>query len=111
MKPGMLKRLERFNKALEILEKLKTKRKEVFVNDLWLTSVAERNIQIAVEFAIDLSNSLLSKLGAPIPESYKDSIKKLKEFEVIDETMEKKMKKIVGLRNIIVHLYAYFISA
>ena len=52
--------------------------------------VAERNIQIAVEFAIDLSNSLLSKLGASIPESYKDSIKKLKKFGTIDERWKRK---------------------
>ena len=104
MKPGMLKRLERFNKALEILEELKTKKKEVFVNDLWLVSVAERNIQIAAEFAVDLGNSLLAGLGEEIPDSYKKTITELGKLGVIDN--EKEVKEIIGMRNLLVHLYA-----
>jgi len=104
MKPGTLKRLERFNKALEILEKLRKERKEAFVSDLWLTSVAERNIQIAAEFAVDLSNALLAGLGEEIPETYKESIEKLGKLGLIEN--EKEMKEIIGMRNLLVHLYA-----
>ena len=104
MKPGVLKRLERFNKALEILEELKTKKKEVFVNDLWLVSVAERNIQIAAEFAVDIGNALLAGLGEDISDTYKETVSKLARLGIIDN--EKEMKEIVGMRNLLVHLYA-----
>ena len=106
MKPSVLKRLERFNKALKILEDVKDKGKDVFISDDFLISVAERNIHVACEFALDLSSFILSEINAGVPETYKDMIKKLNEAKVIDKELEEKMKGIVGLRNIIVHLYA-----
>ena len=39
MKPSVLKRLERFNKALKILEDVKDKGKDVFISDDFLISV------------------------------------------------------------------------
>ncbi len=106
MKPSMLKRMERFNKAIEILKELKNKDKKVFLNDIYLISIAERNIQVACEFALDFSASILSNLDARVPESYKEIIEELETFKIIDTTLKNKMKEIVGLRNIIVHWYA-----
>ena len=45
MKPSTLKKLERFNKGIEILEELKRYDKEYFIVDLKTLSIAERNIQ------------------------------------------------------------------
>lgn len=106
MRPSTLKRLERFNRAIEILEKLREKKKEVFVNDLWLTSVAERNIQIITEFVVDVSNFIISRLGAKIPESYKETIERIHKLKIVDENLKEKAIELVGLRNLIVHLYA-----
>lgn len=98
--------MERFNKALEILEELKEEKKKIFISDLKLTSIAERNIQISTEFIVDLSNFIISKLDLEIPENYKKSIEKIYELKIVNENLKKDMIELVGLRNIIVHMYA-----
>jgi uncharacterized protein YutE (UPF0331/DUF86 family) len=55
MKPSVLKRLERFNKGLEILEELRHYDREEFSSDTRVLSIAERNLQVCTEFIINLS--------------------------------------------------------
>ncbi len=106
MRASTLKRLERFNEGIKILEDVKKARKEVFVNDLKLLSLAERNLQVCVEFLIDLSNFIIRKLGLKIPERYKESIQRMYEIGAIDEQLKESLSDLVGLRNILVHMYA-----
>jgi len=106
MKPSTLKKLERFNKGIEILEELKRYDKEYFIVDLKTLSIAERNIQVCTEFLIDLSSYILSKLNIEIPETYKEIIEKIYVIKIIDNDLKDKLIDIVGLRNIIVHMYA-----
>ena len=106
MKPSTLKKLERFNKGIEILEELKRYDKEYFIVDLKTLSIAERNIQVCTEFLIDLSSYILSKLDIEIPETYKEIIEKIYVIKIIDNDLKDKLIDIVGLRNIIVHMYA-----
>ena len=44
MKPSTLKKLERFNKGIEILEELKKYDRKYFIEDLKILSIAERNL-------------------------------------------------------------------
>ncbi len=106
MKPSTLRRLERFNKALQILKELKKKEKKVFLEDLYLLSVAERNIQIGVEFIIDISNAILAAKDIKMPETYKEVVNKASHLIDVDELLREKIQGLVGLRNIIVHMYA-----
>jgi uncharacterized protein YutE (UPF0331/DUF86 family) len=59
----MLKRLERYNRGIEILNEIKQYRKEDFCNDIKVLSIAERNLQVCADFLIDLSTYILSKIG------------------------------------------------
>ncbi|NAZ25151.1 MAG: DUF86 domain-containing protein [Thermofilum sp.] len=106
MRPSFLKRMERFNKGLEILEELRNYEIDKFSTDLKLLSIAERNIQVCTEFIVDFSSYILSKLKVEIPDTYREIIRKVREEGIIDENLEKKLQGIVGLRNIIVHMYA-----
>jgi uncharacterized protein YutE (UPF0331/DUF86 family) len=106
MRPSFLKRIERFNKGLEILEELRNYEIDKFLTDLKLLSIAERNIQVCTEFIVDFSSYILSKLKVEIPDTYREIIRKVREEGIIDENLEKKLQGIVGLRNIIVHMYA-----
>jgi uncharacterized protein YutE (UPF0331/DUF86 family) len=106
MRPSILKKLERFNRGLEILEELRRYSKESFCNDIKTLSIAERNLQVCIEFIIDMSSYILSKLNVEVPETYKGIVRKIKDIGVIDEKLEQKLQEIVGLRNIIVHMYA-----
>jgi uncharacterized protein YutE (UPF0331/DUF86 family) len=106
MKPNMLKRLERFNKGIEILNELKRYGREEFCRDLKVLSIAERNLQICTEFITDLSTYILSKLDIEIPGTYREIVEKIYATGIIDENLRRKLSDIVGLRNIIVHMYA-----
>ena len=48
----------------------------------------------------------MSKLKVEVPDTYREIIRKVREEGIIDENLEKKLQGIVGLRNIIVHMYA-----
>ncbi len=106
MRPSMLRKLERFNKGIEILNELKQYGRGDFCKDLKVLSIAERNLQVCTEFLIDLSTYVLSKLDIGIPETYKEIVEKIHTVGVIDENLEGKLSDVVGLRNIIVHMYA-----
>ncbi|WP_288005017.1 DUF86 domain-containing protein [Thermofilum sp.] len=106
MRPSFVKRMERFNKGLEILEELRNHEIDKFLTDLKLLSIAERNIQVCTEFIVDFSSYILSKLKVEVPDTYREIIRKVREEGIIDENLEKKLQGIVGLRNIIVHMYA-----
>jgi uncharacterized protein YutE (UPF0331/DUF86 family) len=106
MRPSFLKRMERFNKGLEILEELRNYEIDKFLTDLKLLSIAERNIEVCTEFIVDFSSYILSKLKVEVPDTYREIIRKVREEGIIDENLEKKLQGIVGLRNIIVHMYA-----
>jgi len=99
----MLKRLERFNKGIEILNELKQHKKEDFCSDIKVLSIAERNLQVCTDFLIDLSTYILSKLHAEIPETYKEIVEKIHTTGAIDKNLKQKLAELVGLRNIIVH--------
>lgn len=106
MKPSMLKRLERFNKGIEILSEVRNYDRDTFCKDIKILSIAERNLQVCIEFLIDISTYIVSKLDVEIPETYREVVDKLHDGGVIDENLKEKLTEIVGLRNIIVHMYA-----
>jgi uncharacterized protein YutE (UPF0331/DUF86 family) len=106
VRPSTLRRLERFNKGIEILEELKNYRKENFCEDLKVLSMAERNLQVCAEFIVDLSAYVLSKLGVGAPETYREVVERVHAVDIIDEGLKQKLFDVVGPRNIIVHMYA-----
>jgi uncharacterized protein YutE (UPF0331/DUF86 family) len=106
VRPSTLRRLERFNKGIKILEELKNYKKEDFCEDLKVLSIAERNLQVCAEFIVDLSAYVLSKLGVGVPETYKEIVERIHAAGVIDEGLKRRLLDVVGLRNIIVHMYA-----
>ena len=90
MRPSFLKRMERFNKGLEILEELRNYEIDKFLTDLKLLSIAERKIQVCTEFIVDFSSYILSKLKVEVPDTYREIIRKVREEGIIDENLEKK---------------------
>uniref|UniRef100_A0A7C1CD29 DUF86 domain-containing protein n=1 Tax=Thermofilum adornatum TaxID=1365176 RepID=A0A7C1CD29_9CREN len=96
MRPSFLKRMERFNKGLEILEELRNYEIDKFLTDLKLLSIAERNIQVCTEFIVDFSSYILSKLKVEVPETYREIIRKVREEGIIDENLEKSCRKSLG---------------
>lgn len=103
---SMIRRLERFREGLKILKEISEISLDEYLSDLKLQSIAERNLQICIETIIDISNTIIARKSFRIPKSYKDTIKVLEENGVIRKEMSDELIRLVGLRNIIVHMYA-----
>lgn len=70
----MLKRLERFNRGIEILNDMIEYDRERFCKDIKILSITERNLQVCTDFLIDISTYILSKLDVEMPETYMEVI-------------------------------------
>jgi len=101
-----LRRVERFEQGIKLLEEIAEVSLEEYLRDIKLQSIVERNLQICIEVIIDLSNVIISKKGFRIPSTYKETVEILKENKVLEKEFAKKLASLVGLRNIIVHMYA-----
>lgn len=62
-------------------------------------------ILVAIEALIDLSNHLISQNNFPIPESYADSFKILKDEGVLSPELTLKLMDMARFRNRLVHIY------
>jgi len=101
-----LRRVERFEQGIKLLEEIAEVSLEEYLRNIKLQSIVERNLQICIEVIIDLSNVIISKKDFRIPSTYKETVKILKENKVLEKEFAKKLADLVGLRNIIVHMYA-----
>lgn len=63
------------------------------------------NIQRACEAAIDLAMHIVSVRRLGIPQNSRDAFEVLLKYEIIDQALCKKLKAMVGFRNIAVHNY------
>lgn len=63
------------------------------------------NIQRACEAAIDLAMHIVSEKKLGIPQNSRDAFQVLNSNGIIDENLTKKLKAMIGFRNIAVHNY------
>ena len=76
----LIRRYERFRKAIETLRDITKLNINDIINDYIMLSALERNIHVAVEFLVDLLSSyILSELGSKIPDTYKGIVSSIGE--------------------------------
>ncbi|ASV70140.1 MULTISPECIES: type VII toxin-antitoxin system HepT family RNase toxin [Cytobacillus] len=63
------------------------------------------NIQRACEAAIDLAMHVVSEEKLGLPQTSRDAFDMLEEHQMIDEPIARRLKAMVGFRNIAVHDY------
>jgi len=63
------------------------------------------NIQRATEACIDLAMHIVAEKSLGIPQSSRDGFELLYKSGIIDEELNKKLKAMVGFRNIVVRDY------
>lgn len=63
------------------------------------------NIQRAVEATIDIAMYIVSAKKLGIPQNSRDAFEVLNHNNIIDDSMLKKLKNMIGFRNIAVHNY------
>lgn len=99
-----LKKLEEYLGYLEILRK-KSPDKENFVNNFELHGLAERYLQLSIQCILDLTALVVRSLDNKKPHDNYENIDMLVKNSVVDKKRAEKLKKMIGLRNILVHEY------
>jgi len=102
---GIEKRLDELNERLARLEPLKDKSREAFDQDPYLRDIVERNLEIAAQCCIDISNRIISLENAKKPIDYYDALLRMGEIDVLPMSFAKDLAPIAGFRNILVHEY------
>lgn len=76
-------------------------------DDDWvLWAALERQIQLALECALDVGEMVISARGLGRPEENKDVFRILGDAGVLEPDLARRMMNAAGLRNILVHQYA-----
>ncbi|MGB9760354.1 MAG: DUF86 domain-containing protein, partial [Thermoproteota archaeon] len=70
--PGVKARIDRFWRAIKRLQKISNVGEEQFVENEDLIDASERNLQVAVEATIDVSEALIAYMRWRTPKSYKE---------------------------------------
>lgn len=76
-----------------------------FAVDFTRQDAAILNVVRACELAIDLANHLVRKHRLGLPGSSRESFGLLSEARLIDKSLEDRLGRMVGFRNIVVHAY------
>jgi uncharacterized protein YutE (UPF0331/DUF86 family) len=105
--PGVKARVERFWRAIRRLKTISEVGEERFAENEDLIDAAERNLQVAVEAAIDVGEALIAYMRWRTPRSYREVGAILLERGVIDETLYRLFQEAVSIRNVLVHNYVY----
>ena len=98
-------RLSALSGYLKDLREFQNVSKERFVREGALHHLAERYLHLATECAIDIAHHLISDLGLPIPQTYKEAFDTLANAGLLPADLAEKLKGWVGFRNILVHMY------
>ena len=98
-------RLKKLEEILILLKQLRGKPKEKLQEDQITYYALERNLEVAIQCILDIGNHIISIENWRSPKDYKDILKVLGETGVLPEAFAKKIMKMAGLRNILVHSY------
>ena len=102
---GIEKRLDELHERLARLEPLRNRPRSEFDKDPFLRDIVERNLEIAAQCCIDISNRIISLEKAKKPQDYYEAFIRLGELKVLPEEFARNFAPIAGFRNILVHEY------
>lgn len=92
-------------RALKRIRAHQPKSLKEFQMDFDGQDIIYRNFQIVVQNAVDMGSHVISEKGLPIPKSMGNVFDILGAHKVISPSLAKELRKMVTLRNIIVHDY------
>jgi uncharacterized protein YutE (UPF0331/DUF86 family) len=102
---GIEQRLDELNERLARLIPLQSKSQSELEADPYLRDIVERNLEVAAQCCIDISNRIISIENAKKPVDYYDAIMILAEIGVIPPEFAQRLAPMAGFRNILVHEY------
>jgi len=98
-----LQELKRYVKELENLKNIPFDEFSSSLNKQWMF---HHGLQLSIQILLDIGNHILAAIGENQIEEYVDVIDKLGENGIIPIDFSKRIRGMVGLRNILVHEYA-----
>jgi len=98
-------RLNALETYLAELRTFRTGSRDQFVREPSLHHLAERYLHLACESVLDISHHVIADQGYRQPGSYKDAIEVLQQEGLLEADLAGRLKRWMGLRNLLVHLY------
>lgn len=89
----------------KLLKEKNIKDFNVFSSDPFLHNAVQHMLEVMVEICVDIGNHIIADQGWPVPSSSREIFETLHQRKVISEDVLKTAKKMVGFRNIVVHMY------
>ncbi len=99
-------RIEEIDRRLKFLSKTAKVDRVRFLTDHFIFTSAERDLQITIQACIDIANHLVAKINLEKPQKdNKEVFPILAKHKIISSSLAKKLVKMAGQRNILVHEY------
>lgn len=98
-------RLQSLEESLKELKQIAAQSEEDFLSSWQNRRLAERCVQIAAQTCLDIGNHLVAAKALRAPKGYADVFQILGEAGVLSSDLARDMKRLAGLRNILVHDY------
>lgn len=95
----------KIKKYLNILENYKDSDKGELATDITLRGAVERYLYLAVQATIDLAEGVISYKGLRRPSTFSESFEILQAEDFIPDELARKMIRMTGFRNRIIHDY------
>lgn len=99
------KKLQELKRYVKELENLKNITFDEFSSSLSKQWMLHHGLQLSIQVLLDTGNHILAAIGENQIEEYVDVIDKLGEKAIISIDFSKRIRGMVGLRNILVHEY------
>jgi len=97
--------LQRIGDAVRVLRELQQLPFDDFSTNTLYVSTAERQLQVAIQAAIDIGEYLLAHSATASPTDYADVFAKLASVGVIPATFGQRLARMAHFRSILVHMY------
>lgn len=79
--------------------------RDAFLKDRVRIDAAERQLQVIAQAVVDVSSHLVIAASRKMPATYGDVADELVTLGVIDRSLADRLRKLIGLRNLLVHGY------
>lgn len=94
------RRLNDLRETAETIDEVK------FLTDSVIADATERRLQVAIQACMDIANHLVAQIAIEKPQKEnKEVFLILAKHKIINEDLAKKLVKMAGMRNILVHQY------
>lgn len=98
-------RLDALESYLAELRAFRAVSREEFVREPAIHHLAERFLHLACECVLDIVQHVIADQGYRNAETYKDAIEVLREQGLIEPDLGERLKRWMGFRNVLVHMY------